>query len=42
MADAIIDCYEGYDKLNYRKWAETHHDVRNTVAESVDIYKRFL
>jgi glycosyltransferase involved in cell wall biosynthesis len=42
MADAIIKCHENYDQVNYRKWAEDHHDVKNTVAQSMEIYKRFM
>lgn len=42
MAQAIIDCFENYDKVDYRKWAETHHDVRETVRQSVEIYQKFL
>lgn len=42
MADAIIRCWENYGKVDYRKWAEAHHDVRETVKESVEIYQRFL
>lgn len=42
MADAIIACWSDYQKVNYRQWALDHHDVRNTVAESVKIYERFL
>lgn len=42
MAEVLIRCFENYDKINYRKWSEEHHDVRNTVAESVAIYQRFL
>lgn len=42
MADAIIRCHEGYDKVDYRKWAETYHDVRDTVKQSVAVYQRFL
>jgi glycosyltransferase involved in cell wall biosynthesis len=42
MADAIVRCWEGYDKVNYRKWAEDHHDVHETVRQSVAIYERFL
>lgn len=42
MADSIIRCWEGYDSCNYRRYAELHHDVRNTVAESVKIYEKFL
>ena len=41
-ADAIVRCWEGYGTVDYREWARTHHDVARTVAESVDIYKRFL
>lgn len=42
MADAIIRCHENYDKVNYRQWAEKHHNVRNTVQQSLEIYQRFL
>jgi glycosyltransferase involved in cell wall biosynthesis len=42
MADVIIKCHENYDKVNYRKWAEDFHDVRNTVKESVKVYERYL
>ena len=42
MADAVIRCWEGYDSVNYRQWALDHHDVRNTVAESIRIYEKFL
>lgn len=42
MADAIIRCWEGYDKINYRKWAEEHHDVNDTVRQSVEIYGKYL
>jgi glycosyltransferase involved in cell wall biosynthesis len=42
MADAIVNCWEGYDKLNYRQWAEQKHDVMETVKQSIDVYKRYL
>lgn len=42
MAETIIKCWENYDKLNYRKWAEKYHDVRETVKQSVEIYERYL
>lgn len=42
MHSAILNCWENYDKINYRKWAETHHDVNETVKQSVEIYKRYL
>lgn len=42
MANSIIQCWENYDKLDYRKWAEQKHDVQETVRQSIDIYKRFM
>lgn len=42
MADAIIKCHENYDKINYRKWAEEHHDVNETVKQAVEIYRKYL
>lgn len=42
IADAIMNCWENYDNVDYRKWAEEHHDVRNTVNQALDIYKRYL
>ena len=41
MAQAIIDCWEDYDRIDYRKWAEEHHDVAETVRQSVKIYERY-
>lgn len=42
IADAIIKCWENYDKINYRKWAESHHDVNETVKQSIKIYERYV
>lgn len=42
MAEAIIACHENYDKVNYRKWAQEHHDVQTTVKQSFEIYQRFM
>jgi len=42
MAEAIIQCWEGYGSLNYREWAEKKHNVQDTARESVDIYQRYL
>lgn len=42
IAKAIIECWENYDKINYREWAETHHDVADTVRQTIDIYRRYL
>lgn len=42
MADAIVKCWENYDKVNFREWAEKKHDVKETVKQSVEIYGRYL
>lgn len=42
MANAIIDCWENYDRVNYRQWAERKHDVLQTVAQCERIYERYL
>jgi len=42
MAAAILDCWENYDKVDYRQWAKDHHDVDETVRQSVAIYERYL
>lgn len=42
MAQAIIKCWENYDLIDYRQWAIDHHDVAETVRQSVDIYSRYL
>lgn len=42
MADAIIACWENYDTVKYRQWAKDHHDVAETVRQSMDIYARYL
>lgn len=42
MADAIIRCWENYDTIKYRQWAEERHDVKETVRQSLDIYARYL
>jgi glycosyltransferase involved in cell wall biosynthesis len=42
MADAIIKCWENYKSIDYRKWAETKHDVNETVRQSVEVYNRYL
>jgi hypothetical protein len=42
MAEAIIECWENYSKVDYRKWAEEHHDVAESVKQSIEIYQRYL
>jgi len=42
MRDAIIKCWEEYGKIDFRKWAIEHHNVEDTVKESLAIYSRYL
>jgi glycosyltransferase involved in cell wall biosynthesis len=42
IADAITNCWENHDQVNYRQWAERKHDVLSTVAACEDIYRRYL
>lgn len=42
MANAITKCWDNYSAIDYRKWAETHHDVKETVRQTLDIYGRYL
>ena len=42
MAQAITSCWENYDKIDYRKWAEERHDVNETVRQSIEIYQKYL
>lgn len=41
IAQAIVQCWENYDRINYRQWAEQKHDVQHTVKACVDIYQRY-
>lgn len=42
MANAIIKCWEERGKIDFRQWAVCHHNVKNTVEASMDVYRRFL
>lgn len=42
IANAIINCWENYDKFDYRKWAEQKHDVMETVKQTIKVYERYL
>jgi len=42
MADVIVKCWENYGQVNYRKWAEQHHDVAETVRQSTEIYGKYV
>lgn len=40
----IFDSGKGREhaRLHFRKWAEQHHDVANTIRESMEVYKRYV
>lgn len=42
MAQAIEQCWSDYGRVNYRQWAEQHHDVAETVKQSIGIYERYV
>jgi glycosyltransferase involved in cell wall biosynthesis len=42
IARAIIKCWENYDKIDYRKWAEKHHDVKESTKQAIKIYERYI
>lgn len=42
FADTIIRCWEDYGKIDYRKYAEEHHDVMEMARQAIEVYKRFL
>lgn len=42
FADAITRCWEDYGKVNYREYAEQHHDVKETVRQALEIYARYV
>jgi glycosyltransferase involved in cell wall biosynthesis len=42
MADAIVAAWEDYQRIDYRKWALTHHDVKDTAEEAAAVYERYL
>lgn len=42
IADAVVSCWENYNQVKYREWAEQHHDVADTVKQSVEIYSKWL
>jgi glycosyltransferase involved in cell wall biosynthesis len=42
MAQTIEKCWSDYGKLDYRKWAEQKHDVKETVNQYIKIFERYL
>jgi hypothetical protein len=40
MARAIIACWENYEKVNYRKWAEERHDAEKSTKEAIKVYEK--
>ena len=41
MANAIIECWENYDQIDYRKWATDFHDVDETAKQAIEVYERY-
>lgn len=42
MAEAIGAAWEARGSFDFRQWAERKHDIRETVRQCVDIYRRFM
>jgi glycosyltransferase involved in cell wall biosynthesis len=49
MAKAIHRCWaevgsqgNEYATMYFRKWAEKHHDVKDSVEQSIEVYKRYV
>lgn len=42
FAEVIVQCWSDYGKINYRHYAETYHDVHETVKQAVAVYERYL
>lgn len=42
FADAIIRCWESYDKINYREYAEKNHDVKEMARQAIAIYEKYV
>lgn len=42
FADTIIRCWEDYGKLNYREYAERHHDEAESSKVRCAIYEKYL
>jgi hypothetical protein len=41
LAQAILRCWREYGSVDFRQWAEDHHDVAMTVKKSVEVYGRY-
>jgi glycosyltransferase involved in cell wall biosynthesis len=42
IAKAIIDCWENFDKIDYRKWAEKYHNAETSTKQCLEIYGRYI
>ena len=42
MAEAIIKCWEEYGQVDFRKWAEDHHDANEMAKQAIEVYKRYV
>ena len=42
LKNAILKCWEDYKDFDFRKWAVTHHNITDTVHETMEIYKKYV
>lgn len=42
FAETILNCWNDYNKINYRQWAEQKHDAQEMMKEVLSIYARYL
>lgn len=42
IANAIKKCWDEYGKLNFREWALKHHNITDTINQTMEIYRRYV
>lgn len=42
FAETIVACWENYDKVHYREYAEQHHNEAESAKERCEIYARYV
>ena len=42
MAQSILQCWKAYGTFSFREWAETRHDVAETVRHAIGVYERYI
>lgn len=42
LSRAIMDCWADYGRVDYRQWAERKHDIKESVRQCVDVYRRYV